>query len=88
MFFETYVRLCNKVGMAPSRVAQAVGLNKASVTMWKNGARPSFKTLVSLSDYFGVSVGELLGATEETAPEIAKKYRLSVDLLLTGAEKG
>ena len=82
-FYENYVRRCNAVGVSPSRVAQNIGLNKAAASYWKRGARPSFTSLLKIADYFKISVGELLGATKETAEEIAKQYGMSAELLLT-----
>ena len=42
-------------------MALEVGLSKTAVNGWKNGrSNPTDATLEKLSDYFGVSVGDLL----------------------------
>lgn len=72
MFYDQYVLLCNQKGMAPSRVAQNIGLSKAAVSHWKNGSTPNAEILAKLSDYFNVSTDFLLGKTDikkEPSPE-------------------
>ena len=59
-FYENFTRLCRKAGKAPSVVAQEIGLNNSSVTYWKRGSIPKSETLRKLSEYFGVSVDDLL----------------------------
>ena len=59
-FYENFIRLCRKAGKAPSVVAQEIGLNNSSVTYWKRGSIPKSETLRRLSEYFGVSVDDLL----------------------------
>ena len=59
MFWENFVRLCNKAGKSPSRVAVEIGLSSTSAVGWKKGAAPRPAVLARLSDYFGVSVKEL-----------------------------
>ncbi len=63
MFYDRYVMLCSRKGVSPSRAAIDAGLNKSSVTKWKNDpdARPTGAVIEKLTRYFGVSVAELLG---------------------------
>ena len=65
MFYDNFVRLCNKVNKSPSCVATEIGLSRASVNGWKNGKKPTDATTLKLADYFGVPVDELLGNTEQ-----------------------
>lgn len=65
MFYDNFVRLCNKVNKSPSCVATEIGLSRASVNGWKNGKKPTDATILKLADYFGVPVDELLGNTEQ-----------------------
>lgn len=60
MFWQNYVRLCEEVGKAPSRVAVECGLSNAITTGWKRGAVPQERYLRKLASYFGVSVEDLL----------------------------
>ena len=63
MFYDKYVALCSRKGIAPSAAAKEIGINKAAVSNWKyrkNG--PSDVTMQKIADYFGVPVSEL---TEE-----------------------
>ena len=65
MFYENYIRLCNRAGKSPSAVAQAVGLQKSTVTRWKRGALPTDATRYKIADYFGVPADDLLRAPQE-----------------------
>lgn len=59
MFWQNFMALCAKAKMPPSRVVEEIGLKKAAVTSWKNGATPRDSTLYRIADYFGVTVDEL-----------------------------
>ena len=67
MFYEVFTGLCQKAGLSAYKVCTDVGLNRSAVTKWKAGAVPNGATAARLADYFGVSVGFLLG-TETPAP--------------------
>lgn len=56
MFYNIFERLCHEKGVKPSRVADDIGISRATVTNWKkNGYSPRANILEKLSDYFGVS---------------------------------
>lgn len=62
MFWDNFVRLCNRVGKYPNAVAAEVGVKSTgTVTGWKNGAMPRQSVLKKLCDYFDVTEAELLG---------------------------
>lgn len=69
-FYRNYVLLCAEKGKAPSRVSTELGFSSGVCGQWKNGAVPSQTTLIKVSDYFGITVDELIG--EET-PHINQK---------------
>ncbi|MBQ2743429.1 MAG: helix-turn-helix domain-containing protein [Oscillospiraceae bacterium] len=60
-FYDRYVELCNERGKSPSAVAIEIGLAKPTVNRWKNGSIPTDATSAKIANYFGVSVGYLLG---------------------------
>ena len=62
MFFQNYVRLCNKAGISPSAAAVEMGIAKPTVSRWKSGSKPNSATLQKIADYFHVPVESL---TEE-----------------------
>lgn len=70
MFYDVYQNLCKQINKAPSRVAIELGLNKSTVSVWKNKAAvPSGETLQKVADYFNVSIDYLLEKEEEkTSP--------------------
>lgn len=75
MFYDNFVRLCNRAGKSPSSVATEIGLSRASVSGWKNGKKPTDATAMKLADYLGVSVDYLMGEADD--PEIKKAPTLS-----------
>lgn len=71
MFFDTFLALCEKKNIPPTRVALDIGLSKAAVTRWKQTeSTPNGDVLSKLADYLGCSVDYLLG---RDAPAEAKK---------------
>lgn len=60
-FYQTFFQLCESKGIAPSKVAQEIGLNKSSVSYWKKGSIPKMDTLKALAQYFNVTVDYLTG---------------------------
>lgn len=55
MFWEKFVSLCNKKGVAPTRVCHDLSFGNSLAVKWKKGASPRSSTIRVLSDYFGVS---------------------------------
>ncbi len=53
--------------MSPSRAAIDAGLSKSTVTKWKNDptTRPTGAVIEKLTNYFGISISELLGENED-----------------------
>lgn len=62
MLYDLFVNLCKAKNVTPSMAAREAGLNKASVTYWKNhpDAVPSGKALNAITSYFGVSADYIL----------------------------
>lgn len=62
MFWENYLRLCNKVGKSANAVAAEIGFKSSgTVTGWKDGKIPYERNLKKIADYFGVTVDDLIG---------------------------
>lgn len=64
-FYKNYVRLCESKNETLTAVALNIGLSNATPTGWKNGKKPSARTLQRLSNYFGVTVEELTRENEK-----------------------
>lgn len=64
-FYENYVRLCNNVGKTPSAVAREIGIQKSTVTRWKNGSGRTDANVQKVADYFGVSKDFLLNSAPD-----------------------
>lgn len=65
MFYDKFVNLCASIGKKPTPVAQELGISKGTVASWKRrGNDPTDAYLAKIANYFGVSVDELRGDTE------------------------
>lgn len=69
MFFDIFSELCESKGVSRYKACTDIGLNRAAVAKWKNGAIPTGITLTKLSDYFGVTTDYLLGTEKALTPE-------------------
>lgn len=68
MFFDVYRDLCKSRNISPSAAAIEMGINKGTVSIWKNkGTVPQTPQLKKIADYFNVSVDYLLGNEEKPA---------------------
>lgn len=76
MFYERFIELCEKNGVAPSVVAKEIGLSNSATTYWKRGAMPKAETLQRIADYFGVSIAWMLGHDEPTETEVRQSMKL------------
>lgn len=71
MFYDTYLALCQRKNVSPTRAALEIGLSKSTPTTWKKrGLTPQGETLNKIAAYFGVSVGYLLGNEPKEKPAI------------------
>lgn len=66
VFYDTYVAICAKKGVSPSRAAEDAGISKSLVTKWKNNkvVLPSPDILKKISVYFGIPVSDLIAESE------------------------
>lgn len=76
MFWDVFCQLCQKQGVSPTQAILQMGISRASVTKWKNGALPSAESLIKLSEYFGVSIDYLCG---KSVPAEANGRKLTAD---------
>lgn len=79
MFYDNFVRLCNKAGKKPTAVAVEIGLKKSASTSWKNGTIPTDANLQKLADYFGCSISEL--TSETPSPAVSDSDTVSEDTI-------
>lgn len=69
MFYAIYEELCRLRGESPSRAADRMGINRATVTFWKKeGFSPRQVTLNKIADYLAVPPAYLLGETVTPCP--------------------
>lgn len=77
MFIDTYESLCKQRGVSCSKAAQEMGINKGTVSVWRNkGTRPQAAQLEKIAEYFGVTVDYLLTGEKEKAPGITAESEI------------
>ena len=83
VFYDRFVQLCEQNGVSPSRAAIEAGLSKSTVTKWKTtpDSEPTGTAIKKLSEYFGISISELLGEDTKKAPAETGKRSVSDDEL-------
>ena len=65
--YKNYCELRDKYNKKDSDVAKATGVTKSTFSDWKSGrSEPKREKLQKIADYFGVSLGYLMGVEEET----------------------
>lgn len=91
MFYDKFVKICNARGISPSRAAIEAGLSKSTVTKWKTtpSAEPTGSALRKLSEYFGISISELLAGETKKAPTVSGERDIlnDVDMAFYGEYK-
>lgn len=66
MFYDVFSKLCDLKGVSCKRAAMEIGLSNSIAAKWKRtGGTPNGETLSKIADYFGVTVGYLLGEEEQ-----------------------
>lgn len=94
MFYDNFINLCKRKKIAPSKAAIDAGFSKSLVSKWKASPNtvPTVDVLKKISDYFGITVDELLGKEKqptegELHPANKKLMELSRTLPPEEAEK-
>ena len=72
--YERFEQLLQKYGITAYKVAKEAGVTQTSLSNWKSGRNnPSISTLKKIADYFGVSLGYLMGTENEEPNAIDKE---------------
>ena len=68
--FDVFDALCAESGKSQSAAAEEAGVSKNAIGRWRCGeVTPSKSSVKKIADYFGVSVGYLLGNEKNPATE-------------------
>lgn len=54
MFYNQFIRACNKKGVSPTTAVKSIGMSKSNVKDWREGRTPTPKTIKKLENYFEV----------------------------------
>ncbi|MDE7463535.1 MAG: helix-turn-helix domain-containing protein [Clostridiales bacterium] len=61
-FSEILKELRSTKGLGQVALAKELGVSKGIISLWENGLRePTMSNLIALSEYFDISVDELIG---------------------------
>ena len=67
VFSERLLQLMQARRVNASDVSRYTGISEAALSRWKSGKQsPNMMALISLSDYFGVTIDYLVGHDEPT----------------------
>ena len=55
-FWKRYEKLCKDNNESPNSVGKKLGMSSGSVSNWKSGSIPSGDTLVTIANYFNVTI--------------------------------
>ncbi len=65
---ERLYELRRKAGLSQEELAEKIGVSRQAVGKWENGASvPELEKLLSLSEFYGIGIGELIGAEPPSA---------------------
>lgn len=53
-YYDDFVKMCKRNGLAPCAAALQIGLSKSIVSRWKRGGNPTDATAFKVADFFGV----------------------------------
>ena len=81
--YETIIALCNEKGIKGGKMCTDTGISKGLLTDLKMGRRSgvSAVTAQKIANYFGVSVGYLLGEEEQKEKPTVKDDELSANMV-------
>lgn len=66
MFYSYFDYLCKQKGVSKNKACQEMGVSRNVAAKWKStNTNPNMKTLGRISEYFGVSIDELLKHSNE-----------------------
>lgn len=72
--------LRNSKGVSQQKLAEALGVSRSTVAMWETGnSEPDSEMLITIANYFDVSVDYLLGKTEQKNPAAKNDNEIGFD---------
>lgn len=75
-------------GMSMKELGEALGCSESTISLYENGKRePSFETLLKMGEFFGVTVGYLLGNEEKDPSQKAEVSDDDIKFALFGGAK-
>lgn len=79
MFKESFNRLMKEKKLNALQVSHATGIPKSIIYCWTKGERePKLEQLVTLSEFFGVSIDELCGYSPKKSDKPTSEEELTV----------
>lgn len=74
MFYEQFIKLCNKKGIKPTPLIKYLKLSPGNIKRWEEGSTVNSDILLKISEYFDVSIDYLL-LGKETEKELTDNER-------------
>ena len=81
LFYSYFDYLCKQKGVSKNKACQEMGVSRNVAAKWKStNTNPNMKTLGRISEYFGVSIDELLKHSNEKENPATERQGLSIQL--------
>lgn len=79
-FRERFSQLCEESPMSATAIAKALHVSKPTISAWKSGDRsPKQPTIITIAEYFGVTIGWLMGFdVKKEAPRPKEERRTPI----------
>ncbi len=76
MLSDKLFQLRKKSGLSQEQLAEKLNVSRQSISKWESGAStPEVEKLITISEYFGVTLDYLMKDVEEGPPEKARSKR-------------
>lgn len=66
MFYDRFIKLCERKGVTPATAAKEIGLSNSVTTYWKRGSVPKVDTMQKIAGYFNIPISLLYGYQDST----------------------
>lgn len=63
-FIENLNNLLKQNGITKTELSRKIGISEGSIRSWERGTEPTVDKVIKISEYFTISIAELLGIQE------------------------
>lgn len=87
MFYSYFESLCEQKGITVNKACKEMNLSRSVAAKWKStNTEPSMGTMIKISTYFGIPIGELLAHSNKSADSSIEALKKESPDSLSGIE--